>query len=252
MYDLGRVLLSMTQNNNQYDRIRAKVTESGLSHIAFIMDGNGRWATGKGLPREVGHRNGAENFKKIVRMCGDVGIDTVTVYAFSTENWKRPSSEVNAIMRLLDSFIKDAERENEENRIRYVFLGDKSALSPALSRKCTDLENLTVNNRRLLNIALNYGGRAELVYACNALIAAGKQKVTEEDLSRALYTGHCADPDLIVRTAGEYRLSNFLLWQSAYAELFFTNTLWPDFSLSDLEAAVQSFSGRRRRYGAVL
>lgn len=242
----------MADKNIQYDRIRQKVSESGLSHIAFIMDGNGRWATGRGMPREMGHRSGAENFKKIVRMCGDVGIDNVTVYAFSTENWKRPANEVNAIMRLLDSFIKDAERENEENRIRFVFLGDKSALSPQLAEKCTDLENLTVNNRRLLNIALNYGGRAEIVHACNALISAGKETVTEEDLSRALYTGHCDDPDLIVRTAGEYRLSNFLLWQSAYAELFFTDTLWPDFSIDDLEAAVMSFSGRRRRFGAVL
>lgn len=242
----------MTDKSIQYDRIRHMVSESGLSHIAFIMDGNGRWATGRGLPREAGHKSGAENFKKVVRMCGDVGIDTVTVYAFSTENWKRPLAEVNAIMRLLDSFVRDAERENEENKIRFVFLGDKSALAPELSRKCTDLENLTANNRRLLNIALNYGGRAELVQAFDKLIAAGKTSVTEEDISGAIYTAHCGDPDLIVRTAGEYRLSNFLLWQSAYSEFFFTDTLWPDYSADDLEAAVKSFAGRRRRYGAVL
>lgn len=242
----------MNTTSSQYDRIRETVRKTGLSHIAFIMDGNGRWATGRGLPREAGHRAGGENFKKVVRMCGDCGIDAVTVYAFSTENWKRPSAEVNAIMRLLDSFIGDAKREKEENGIRYVFLGDKSALAPALAAKCEELEEITKNYRRLLNIALNYGGRAEIVHACNALLASGKSEVTESDISAALYTAHCADPDLIVRTAGEYRLSNFLLWQSAYAEFFFTDTLWPDYSLDDLEEAVNSFSGRRRRYGAVL
>ncbi len=242
----------MTSLDSQYDRIRRRVAETGLSHIAFIMDGNGRWAPRRGLPREAGHRAGAETFKKVVRMCGDVGIDTVTVYAFSTENWKRPGNEVNAIMRLLDSFIKDAERENEENNIRYVFLGDKAGLAPQLAQKCTELERLTKDNKSLLNIALNYGGRAELVHACNSLLAAGKTAVTEEDLSSALYTAHCADPDLIVRTAGEYRLSNFLLWQAAYAEFYFTDTLWPDYSIEDLSAAVESFSGRRRRFGAVL
>ena len=239
-------------NTSQYDRIREKVAATGLSHIAFIMDGNGRWATERGLPREAGHRAGGENFKKVVRMCGDCGIDAVTVYAFSTENWKRPSAEVNAIMRLLDSFIGDAKREKEENGIRYVFLGDKAALAPALAQKCEELEQITKNYKRLLNIALNYGGRAEIVHACNTLIASGKTEVTEADVIAALYTAHCDDPDLIVRTAGEYRLSNFLLWQCAYAEFFFTDTLWPDYSLDDLEDAVNSFSGRRRRFGAVL
>lgn len=242
----------MTSLEPQYDRIRRHVAETGLAHIAFIMDGNGRWATKRGLPREAGHRAGAETFKKVVRMCGDVGIDAVTVYAFSTENWKRPGNEVGAIMRLLDTFIKDAERENVKNNIRYVFLGDKAGLAPALAQKCTELELLTAGNKRLLNIALNYGGRAELVHACNTLLAAGKTAVTEEDLAAALYTGHCADPDLIVRTAGEYRLSNFLLWQAAYAEFYFTDTLWPDYSIKDLAEAVESFSGRRRRFGAVL
>jgi len=242
----------MTNLDPQYESIRRRAAETGLSHIAFIMDGNGRWATRRGLPREAGHRAGAETFKKVVRMCGDVGIRTVTVYAFSTENWKRPGAEVNAIMRLLDSYIETAKKENESNGIRYVFLGDKDGLAPVLRDKCTELENLTVGNPLLLNIALNYGGRAELVHACNRLIASGKTEVTETDISDALYTAHCADPDLIVRTAGEYRLSNFLLWQAAYAEFYFTDTLWPDYSLADLSAAVDSFSGRRRRFGAVL
>lgn len=242
----------MNTTTSQYDRIRETVAKTGLTHIAFIMDGNGRWATGRGLPREAGHRAGGETFKNVIRMCGDCGIQAVTVYAFSTENWKRPSTEVNAIMRLLDSFIGDAKREKDENALRVVFLGDKSALAPALAAKCTELEEITKDFKRILNIALNYGGRAELVHACNALIASGKTEVTEADISDALYTAHCADPDLIVRTAGEYRLSNFLLWQSAYSEFFFTDTLWPDYSLDDLEEAINSFSGRRRRYGAVL
>jgi len=224
---------------------------TGLRHIAFIMDGNGRWATRRALPREAGHKAGAETFKNVVRLCGDIGIEAVTVYAFSTENWKRPAGEVNAIMRLLDSFIKDAEEGNDENNIRYVFLGDKNGLAPALAEKCTALENLTVNNRFLLNIALNYGGRAEITAAVRKLVLDGKTDVTEADVSEALYTAHCPDPDLIVRTAGEYRLSNFLLWQSAYAELYFTDTLWPDFALEDLYQAVLDFSKRKRRYGSI-
>jgi len=229
----------------------ALVQASGLSHIAFIMDGNGRWATKRGLPREAGHKSGAETFKKVVRLCGDIGIDTVTVYAFSTENWKRPAGEVNAIMRLLDSFIRDAVTGNDENNIRYVFLGDKDGLHPALAEKCRSLEELTKNNRLLLNIALNYGGRAEIVRAAAQLAASGKTEFTEADLSSAMYTAHCSDPDLIVRTAGEYRLSNFLLWQAAYAEFFFTDVLWPDVSVETLHAAVTEFSRRKRRYGSI-
>lgn len=224
---------------------------TGLRHIAFIMDGNGRWATRRALPREAGHKTGADTFKKVVRLCGDIGIEAVTVYAFSTENWKRPAGEVNAIMRLLDSFIKDAEEGNEENNIRYVFLGDKNGLAPVLAEKCTALEKLTANNRLLLNIALNYGGRAEITAAVRKLVLDGRSDVTEADISEALYTAHCPDPDLIVRTAGEYRLSNFLLWQSAYAELYFTDTLWPDFALEDLYQAVLDFSKRKRRYGSI-
>ena len=237
-------------DNNEIIALREVVEQTSLKHIAFIMDGNGRWATKRNQIREMGHRAGAENLKKIVRLCGDIGIHAVTVYAFSTENWKRPAMEVNAIMQLLDRFIKDAKEDNDKNKIRYVFLGDKSGLAPALADKCTELEQLTENNPSLLNIALNYGGRAELVYACRKLAERGGE-ITEADVSAALYTGHCGDPDLIVRTAGEYRLSNFLLWQSAYAELFFTDTLWPDFSETDLSAAVMEFSRRKRRYGGV-
>lgn len=236
--------------NNEIIALREVVEKTSLRHIAFIMDGNGRWATGRNQIREMGHRAGAENLKKIVRLCGDIGIHAVTVYAFSTENWKRPVLEVNAIMQLLDRFIKEAKEDNDKNKIRYVFLGDKDGLSPALADKCRKLEDLTKDNPSLLNIALNYGGRAELVQACRKLAEQGGE-ITEADVSAALYTGHCDDPDLIVRTAGEYRLSNFLLWQAAYAELYFTDTLWPDFSETDLREAVMEFSRRKRRYGGV-
>ena len=234
--------------NNEIIALREVVAKTSLKHIAFIMDGNGRWATKRNQIREMGHRAGAENLKKIVRLCGDIGIHAVTVYAFSTENWKRPAMEVNAIMQLLDRFIKDAKEDNDKNKIRYVFLGDKSGLAPALADKCTELERLTENNPSLLNIALNYGGRAELVYACRKLAERGGE-ITEADVSAALYTGHCGDPDLIVRTAGEYRLSNFLLWQSAYAELYFTDCLWPEFTEEEFYHAIVDYQHRERRFG---
>lgn len=231
--------------------IKDIVRQSGLHHIAFIMDGNGRWAKKRSLPREAGHPVGAQTFKKIVRYCGDIGIDTVTVYAFSTENWSRPKTEVDAIMRLLDEYIDTAEKGDGENHIKYVFLGERSALGKELADKCTKLENLTENNRLLLNIALNYGGRAEIVHAVNELISEGKSAVSEDDISSRLYTAHCSDPDLIVRTAGEVRTSNFLLWQSAYSEYYFTDVLWPDFCAEDVDKAVIDYSKRKRKYGGV-
>lgn len=222
-----------------------------LSHIAFIMDGNGRWAQERGMPREYGHKVGAETFRRVIRMCGDIGIKTVTVYAFSTENWNRPEREVSAILSLLDEYIGEAERTDAENGIRYVFLGDKEALPEALREKAEHLEALTANNGLLLNIALNYGGRDELVHAVNALLKEGAKSVTEADISARLYTSHCKDPDLIVRTANEYRLSNFLLWQAAYSEFYFTPTLWPDFGKEELALAIRSFYSRKRKFGGL-
>ena len=179
------------------------------------MDGNGRWATRRGLLREAGHSVGARVFKRTVTTCRDWGIPTVTAYAFSTENWKRPQKEVSEIMRLLDAYIKEAREDNEKNRIRYIFLGDKERLGDELREKCESLEALTTDNRLTLNIALNYGGRDEIVHAVNALISEGAEHVTEGDISRHLYTAASPDPDLIIRPSGEYRLSNFLLWQAA-------------------------------------
>lgn len=240
-----------SKNKDGATDIKQLVSSSGLHHIAFIMDGNGRWAKKRSLPREAGHPQGAANLRRIVRYCGDIGIDTVTVYAFSTENWKRPEKEVSAIMKLLDSYISDAVTENDENNVRYIFLGDKKGLGDELEKRCLDLERLTENNRLTLNIALNYGGRDEIVHAVNTLISEGKTHLTEDDISSALYTRLSKDPDLIVRTAGELRISNFLLWQGAYSEFYFTDVLWPDFNSRCVDDAVIEFSKRKRRFGGV-
>ena len=230
--------------------IRKLVKDSSLRHIAFIMDGNGRWATSRSLPREAGHVKGAAAFKNVVHICDDFGIETLTVYAFSTENWKRPEREINAIMDLLESNISEAVRDDKKNNAKYRFLGDKNALGEKFAKRCTELEKLTENHRLLLNIALNYGSRAEITNAVNRLIAEGKKSVTEDDISSALYTAHCPDPDLIVRSAGEFRLSNFLLWQAAYSEIYVTDTLWPDFDRNEVAKAIVDFSKRKRNFGA--
>lgn len=230
--------------------IRKLVKDSSLRHIAFIMDGNGRWATSRSLPREAGHVKGAAAFKNVVHICDDFGIETLTVYAFSTENWKRPEREINAIMDLLESNISEAVRDDKKNNAKYRFLGDKDGLGEKFAKRCTELEKLTENNRLLLNIALNYGSRAEITTAVNRLIAEGKKSVTEDDISSALYTAHCPDPDLIVRSAGEFRLSNFLLWQAAYSEIYVTDTLWPDFDRNEVAKAIVDFSKRKRNFGA--
>lgn len=223
-----------------------------LKHIAFIMDGNGRWAQQQGKPREYGHRFGVVALERVSRYCKSLGLGTMTVYAFSTENWKRPKVEVNAIMMLLEQYITKMTRTVHDDAVRYCFIGDMSVLSSNLREKISKLEALSAGYEQVINIALNYGGREEIVHSCNALIAQGKTRITEEDISRALYTAHCPSPDLIVRTGGELRLSNFLMWQSAYAELYFTDVLWPDFSTDDVDAAITAFYSRKRRYGGVV
>ncbi len=230
--------------------IRSLVDER-LSHIAFIMDGNGRWAQKRLMPRPMGHRAGAETFKKIVKYCGDIGIKAVTVYAFSTENWGRPENEVSTIMNLLSQYLDTCEKEMEIHNVRYKFLGDMSVFSPELRAKIEHVEKLSEGYPLLLNVAINYGSRAELVNAVNTLISEGKTSVTEKDISDALYTSHCGDPDLIVRTGGDIRLSNFLLWQAQYSELYFTDILWPDLKAEDIDNIVREFYGRKRKYGKI-
>ena len=220
-------------------------------HIAFIMDGNGRWARKRGMPREYGHKAGAEAFRRICSYCHDVGFRAVTVYAFSTENWKRPRQEVDAIMNLLGSFLDELVRDHEKYNNRIRFIGDTSVLSDTLRDKIAYAESLNPDSDIVINIALNYGGRAELAHAFNQLAAAGKTEVTEEDISKALYTSESGDPDMIVRTGGDLRISNFLLWQAAYAELYFTDKLWPDLTSADVDDMIRDFYTRKRRYGGL-
>ncbi|MBQ7788129.1 MAG: di-trans,poly-cis-decaprenylcistransferase [Clostridia bacterium] len=232
-----------------FNKKKNAIVNNDLKHIAFIMDGNGRWAKSRGLPRKAGHKQGAKALENIGKICSEYGINTVTVYAFSTENWSRPKNEVDAIIDLLRSYIKDAKKRKE---VRYKFIGDKSVLPQDLIVEINELEEITKNFDNVLNIAFNYGGRAEIVYACNELIKEGKTVITEEDISSHIYTSHSKDPDLIVRTAGEYRLSNFLLWQCAYSEFYFTDVYWPNFDRKELEKAIESFNNRKRRYGGLI
>lgn len=220
-----------------------------VRHIAFIMDGNGRWAKKRHMPREYGHKKGAEKFKEITRYCGDIGIETVTVYAFSTENWKRPKREVDALINLLHEYVNDDESSKE--RVRVIFLGDKSAFGEKIAEEMALLEKKTANFSKTLCIAMNYGGHAEIVDAVNSLIASGKTHITEEDITGAVCSGVVPPPDMIVRTGGEYRLSNFLLWQSSYSELFFTDTLWPDLTTGEVDKMIDEFRRRKRRFGGV-
>lgn len=222
-----------------------------VNHIAFIMDGNGRWAKKRGMPREFGHKYGAEAFRKIMRHCGEIGIKAATFYVFSTENWKRPQKEVDSIMKLLEQYLDECEKELKNNNIRFFFLGDKSAFSDKLRKKMENIEAMSSNGEYFVNLALNYGGRSELVNAYNKLLALGKTNITEEDISSALYTAESPELDLVIRTGGDIRISNFLLWQSAYSEFYFSDKLWPDFTVADIDAAIENFTNRKRRFGGV-
>lgn len=231
--------------------ITALTADGRLGHIAFIMDGNGRWAKGRGKPREYGHVKGAEVFRKIVRYCGDIGIRCVTCYTFSAENWKRPRIEVEALMRLLQKYILDAYQEVHENKIQLHFIGDLSVFPEKMRVQMAEVEQISAGYRNILNIAVNYGSRQEIVHAVNTLLAKGARSITPEQLDTALYTAHCPPLDLIVRTGAEVRLSNFLLWQAAYAEFYFSDVLWPEYTEADVDAAVREFYHRKRRFGGV-
>lgn len=228
----------------------------GLS-IGIIMDGNGRWAKKQGLPRSAGHKRGAEVFQDITRYCNELGVASVYFYAFSTENWKRPLEEVNGIMQLFGEYLLKAYDYQKENN-RVVFLGDREALAPEHQRLMNDIETRTARNTGMtLNIAVNYGGRLEIVRAARILarqVARGSlrpEEITEEMMSGAMYTRGQKDPDFILRPSGEKRLSNFMLWQSAYSEFVDMDVLWPDFTRADLDAAIEEFNHRSRRFGGV-
>ena len=222
-----------------------------IGHIAFIMDGNGRWAKRRGMPREFGHKHGAEVFKRIMRRCCDLGIRASTFYVFSTENWKRPQREVDAIMGLLDRYLDDCEKEIKKNDVRFIFIGDTSVFSESIRVKMARIEKMSEGNTHIINLALNYGGRAEIVHGVNELISSGKQSVTEDDISSVMYTKEAPPLDLIVRTGGDLRISNFLLWQAAYAEFYFTDKLWPELTPDDVDEIVANFANRSRRFGGV-
>ena len=230
----------------------AEINASGeLKHIAFIMDGNGRWAKKRGMPRTYGHTVGAKVFKNIIEYCGASGIKAVTVYAFSTENWKRPKEEVDTILSLFTDYLADAELSWREKDIQVHFLGSKDVFPPEIKERMMKLEQDSADRSQILNIAVNYGGRDDIVHAVNELIAEGKTKIIEDDITSHLYTKNSPPPDLIVRTGNEVRLSNFLMWDSAYSELYFTATLWPDFDEKCVDECVREFYGRKRRYGGV-
>lgn len=226
-------------------------------HVGFIMDGNGRWAKKRGLPRSFGHREGAKNFKKIVRYCKDIGLKNISFYAFSTENWQRPDDEVNTIMELFRDYIVDVRNFLSENT-RMIFLGDKSAFDDDLREKMIKLEQDTAHYTEMtLMMAVNYGGRDEIAHSARIIAQQaidGKIKpedITEQSIADNLYTAGFPDVDLLIRPSGELRLSNYLIWQCAYAEYYFTDVLWPDFSPKDLDKALIEFQNRNRRFGGV-
>ena len=224
-------------------------------HIAIIMDGNGRWAKKRGLPRTAGHAAGAEAFRRIANYCRTLGVEYLTVYAFSTENWKRSAEEISGIMRLLRRYLEEALADMEKNRVRFKFFGDLSRLSPELQEMCRNAESRSVDYDVQVNFCLNYGGRDEIVHAVKGFLAdvsAGKAKaedLNEQVLSGYLYSAGVPDPELIIRPSGEQRTSNFLLWQSAYSEYMFMDVLWPDFSTEDLDRAIEEYHRRNRRFG---
>ena len=227
-------------------------------HIAIIMDGNGRWAKKRGLPRTAGHAAGAETFRTIATYCKEIGLDYLTVYAFSTENWKRPEEEVSAIMGLLKKYLLEAIGQMERDRVKMEFFGDLSPLTPELRELCQRTREISKHYEGCqVNICLNYGGRDELMrgamaYAKDCMEGkADPNHLTQDQFGQYLFSKGVPDPDLVIRPSGELRLSNFLLWQSAYAEFYFTDVLWPDFSKEELHKAIAAYQHRSRRFGGV-
>ena len=227
-------------------------------HIAIIMDGNGRWAKKRGLPRTAGHAAGAEAFRRTANYCRELGVEYLTVYAFSTENWKRSEEEVSGIMTLLGKYLKEALRDMEKNHVRFRFFGDLTRLNPELQKLCLDAqERSSVYQGVQVNFCLNYGGRDEILRATRDFaqdVADGKRLIsdlTEDLLSSYMYSADVPDPELIIRPSNEMRISNFLLWQSAYSEYVFMDVLWPDFGPRDLDSAILEYHRRNRRFGGV-
>ena len=239
----------MGNKNNANEPLRA---DERLRSVAIIMDGNGRWAKKRLLPRTVGHKHGAAIIEGVLKVFKEIGINYVTLYAFSTENWKRPKEEVDTIMDLVYKYLDEVvvERIKTDKDFSMKFLGDKNALPEKLRNKCIEIENMAKDRPFVCNLALNYGGRDEIVHAANEALSAGLP-ITEENLSKFMYTYGTPDPDLIIRTGGDFRTSNFLIWQGAYSELIILDTLWPDFGRDDIEKCVKEFYTRKRRFGGL-
>jgi len=241
-----------------FEKRKVSRTKHVPLHIAIIPDGNGRWAVKRGMPRSAGHRVGANTLKKIVKYCNEIGVKYLTAYVFSTENWKRPKSEIDTLMGMLLEYLQNAERELSGSNIRIRVIGDRAALSEELQREITRVEKLTEKNTGLcLVFAVNYGSHDELTQAAkNLALDVKKGRLSVDDINKEvfrkyLFTSDIPDPDLVIRTSGEMRTSNFLLWQTAYSEFWFTKVLWPDFSERHMKEAIEDFSKRNRRFGGL-
>ena len=226
-------------------------------HVAIIMDGNGRWAKKRGLPRNAGHKVGANTFRTIADYLNDIGVEYMTFYAFSSENWKRDQQEVDGIMNILCDYLKEAIERIDETNMRMNFIGDRSVLKPELVELMNEVEKLSADKPgAVFNVAINYGGRQEIAYACKKIAEKVKSgeidvdDIDEDMISAHIYTADQPDPDIIIRPSGEYRLSNFLIWQAAYSEFYYDDILWPDYSKKDVDRALQAFATRQRRFGA--
>jgi undecaprenyl diphosphate synthase len=228
--------------------------KGGPKHVAVIMDGNGRWAKERGLSRQAGHRAGTENIRRIIQAFGERGVEVLTLYAFSTENWSRPRREVTALMKLIPRVVEREVKELHKNGARLVHIGSLDPLDAGLRKKVEDAIELTKDNTRMtVALAFNYGGRTEIVEAVKRIVADGvpPERIDEALIASYLDTAGLPDPDLVIRTAGEVRVSNFLLWQSAYAEFYATPTYWPDFDEAEIDRALDAYAGRERRFGGV-
>ena len=221
-------------------------------HIAIIMDGTGRWAAARGLPRSAGHREGAQAVRRTLEAARDLGIKYLTLYAFSTENWTRPKEEINTLMQLLERTLDEYQKSAQKADYRVLVSGERERLPAGILAKMDELVRSTESNKGLtVHLALNYGARQEIVHAVNQILKEGLAEVTPQDISRRLYQPEIPEPDLIIRTSGEQRLSNFLLWQAAYSEFYFTPVLWPDFNKEELQKAVDAYRARKRRFGGI-
>ncbi|MBE6644210.1 MAG: di-trans,poly-cis-decaprenylcistransferase [Ruminococcaceae bacterium] len=232
---------------------QAFVNDGRLNSVAIITDGNGRWAKRRGMPRSAGHVEGAKRIQPALEKFRELGIHYVTFYAFSTENWKRPKEEVDTIMKLVYKYVDEVviDKIKTDKNFSVKFIGDLSVLTDEVREKCLEAENMAKDKPFVCNIALNYGGRDEIVHAANEAIKNGHDKLTEKILSNHMYTSGTPDPDLVIRTGGDHRISNFLLWQSAYSEYVFLDTLWPDFGEKEIMYCVNEFLSRKRRFGGL-